>query len=127
MSVGVTRDVALTELPIRGISINTEAGDVTTITLVPSDSGILFVNYESGGTVEYVLPAVADAAGKWFWFFTAVAQIVKVTAPASTMYCGETALQTSNFSDSAIGEGGMCVCDGDYYYFFEICGSWGTS
>ena len=125
--MGATRDIALTELPLRGISINTEAGDDTDITIVPSDSGVLFVNYESGSTVEYTLPAVADAAGKWFWFFTAVAAKIKVTAPASTMYCGETTLQTSTFSASAIGEGGMCICDGNYYYFFEICGTWATT
>ena len=125
--MGATRDIALTELPLRGISINTEAGDDTDITIVPSDSGVLFVNYESGSTVEYTLPAVADAAGKWFWFFTAVAAKIKVTAPASTMYCGETTLQTSTFSAATIGEGGMCICDGNYYYFFEICGTWATT
>ena len=125
--MGATRDVALNQLPIRGISINTEAGNVTAITVVPSDSGVLFVNFESSTTVEYTLPAVADAKGKWFWFFTAVAAKIKVTAPASTMYCGETTLQTSTFTASAIGEGGMCICDGTYYYFFEICGTWATS
>lgn len=125
--MGATRDVALNELPIRGISINTEAGNDTSITVVASDSGVLFVNYESGSTVEYTLPAVADAKGKWFWFFTAVAAKIKVTAPSSTMYTVETTLQTSTFSASTIGEGGMCICDGTYYYFFEICGTWATS
>ncbi len=125
--MGATRDIALNGLPIRGISINTEAGDDTETTIVASDSGILFVNFESSGTVEYILPAVADAKGKWFWFFTAVGAKIKVTAPTSTMYCVETALQTSTFSAASIGEGGMCICDGTYYYFYEICGTWATS
>ncbi len=125
--MGATRDVALNELPIRGISINPESGDDVSITLVPSDSGVMFINKESTGTVNYILPAVADAAGKWFWFYTAVAQKIKVSAPTSTMYVGETTLQTDTFSASAIGESGMCICDGTYYYFLEISGTWATS
>jgi len=121
------RDVALTELPMRGIIVNAEADNDVAITVYPSDSGILFINKESSATVEYTLPAVADATGKWFWFFTAVAKKIKVTAPASTMYCAETTLQTSIFSAEAIGEAGMCICDGSYYYFFEIAGTWATS
>ena len=123
----VERDVALSELPIRGIIINTEAGGVVAVTVYPSDSGILFINKESSATVEYTLPAVADAKGKWFWFFTGVAQKMKITAPASTMYCIETTVQTSTFSDAQIGTSGMCICDGSYYYFFELSGSWATS
>ena len=62
--VAQARDVALNEMNFRGVSINTAE---TAITLVPSDSGIIFIQHYASATT-YTLPAVADCAGKMFFF-----------------------------------------------------------
>ena len=58
----VTRNTALNELNFRGISINVD--DSNTVTIVPSDSGVMFMNKNTSLETNYVLPAVADSNGK---------------------------------------------------------------
>jgi len=117
--------VALTELPIRGISINPDAGGVT-VNVVASDSGVMFMNKEDASAVTYNLPAVADAAGKMFWFFNAqqTANIV-INAPANTMFmANDLAASSATATGEACGDCGFVICDGTSYYFFEFNGTW---
>ncbi len=124
--MGATRDVALNELPIRGISINTLAGADATHTLVGSDSGVIFVNFYNSATT-YNLPAVVDGKGKMFWFFAAVAANIVVYGPAASTIYGDGAIGRTLTGTGAIGLSCMVIGDGDYYYAFEIAGSWATT
>lgn len=119
-----TRNVALTELPIRGISINADAAGQT-VNVVASDSGVIFINKEDAGQVTYNLPAVADAAGKMFWFFDAqLLQSMLINAPADTLFCGNNLAADNIYSTAQCGCCGFVICDGTSYYFFEIYGTW---
>ena len=122
----VTRTVALTELPIRGSSTNEDADNVTAISVVASDSGLLFINKETSGTVTYTLPTLALAAGKWFWFMnaqTSFALAITGGTASKIVYSNSTTASTVTCATQA-GECGMIYCDGVNYYFFEIYGSW---
>jgi len=123
--MGATRDVALSELPIRGISINpsTASGAVT---VVASDSGTIFIN-KYAGTTTYTLPSVATGAGKMFWFFGAIANDVVVYGPAATTVYGPAALGRTFTGTGAIGICCMVIGDGTSYYAFAISGSWAIS
>lgn len=123
--MGAFRNVALTELPIRGISINADAAGQT-VNVVASDSGVMFVNKEDAGVVTYNLPAVADAAGKMFWFFNAQATVnILVNAPADTMFAGNNLAADNVLADGPqCGDCGFVICDGTSYYFFGISGTW---
>ena len=124
--MGATRDIALTELPFRGISINPESGDEASIAIVPSDSGVIFINKEtSSGTVTYTLPAVADGAGKWFWFFQGGA-VELIVSCATASIVGD-ATGTTATCDSAQGACGFVIGDGTYYYLHEISGDWAVT
>ena len=127
--MGATRDIALNELPFRGISINAEADNVNAIIVVPSDSGVIFVNKESGtGTITYTLPAVALGAGKWFWFFNAqTTREIAVTALSACIISATSTYTTLTTSTNAIGDSGFIVGDGTYWYFFNIVGTWAGS
>ena len=127
--MGATRDVALTDLPIRGISINSAADGAAAVTIVPSDSGVIFVN-RYAATTTYTLPAVADTKGKWFWFYSDVAQTLVVTGPTGSLDV-MTGGTTSAAVDAdlvtltaVIGGWGMVTSDGTNYFFFLIAGSW---
>jgi len=126
--MGAHRNVALSELNLRGISINADAGDTTTINVVASDSGVMFINYEAGGNVTYNLPAVADAAGKMFWFFNAQnTKSVILNAPTNSMMVSNTAIANSATCSNAIGECAFVVCDGSKYYTFPMVGTWSNA
>ena len=126
--MGAHRNVALSELNLRGLSINADAGDTTTINVVASDSGVMFINYEVGGDVTYNLPAVADASGKMFWFFNAQnTKSVIVNAPTSTLIMSNTVVANQTTSANTIGECSFVVCDGSKYFMFPISGTWANS
>lgn len=126
--MGATRDVALNELPIRGISINADTTDnVVEIQVVPSDSGVIFINKEVEGTVTYTLPSVAEGKGKWFWFFngqTSAAIVVTAGADTGVMVCTGYVDYDKMTDSSIIGASGFVFGDGDKYYFVEIAPTW---
>lgn len=117
--MGATRNVALSELNFRGLSINAATN---TITIVPSDSGIIFLNQNTTNTTNYNLPAVADSAGKMFWFFNAqTTQNMIITAPANTMMADD--VTTGNCVTTAqnnVGYAAAAICDGSKWYLFEL-------
>lgn len=124
--MGADRDVALTELPIRGISINTLADGGASHTLVGSDSGVIFINFYNS-TTTYNLPAVSAGKGKMFWFYAAVANDIIVYGPASSTIYGDGAIGQTLTGTGAIGLCCMVIGDGTVYYAFEIAGSWATT
>lgn len=120
--MGATRDVALTNLEVRGAVINASTSTTNAFTLVPSDSGMLFINKDATATT-YTLPAVADSAGKWFWFYNVGAGGMVITAPSGTLVAlNNAAATTATFSTSAhmIGAAAMVFCDGTNYLFFNL-------
>ena len=122
----VTRNIALNELPMRGISINTLSGANAAIAVVPSDSGILFVNKYTTQTT-YTLPPVAEGAGKAFWFYNGQGSAaIKVKAQSAILVgrdsvTGAVLTSASNVSDSCVVFG-----DGTNYYAIILDGSWTT-
>jgi len=117
--MAATRNVALNELNFRGISINAATN---TITIVPSDSGIIFINKNTANSTNYNLPAVADSAGKMFWFFNGqTTQNLLITAPTSTMI-GDDSVTANTMTTAAnnAGAGAFAVCDGSYWYMFDV-------
>jgi len=125
--MGAYRNVALTELPLRGISVEPSGGDGA-VTVVASDSGVMFVNKYATGNTTYTLPAVADAGGKMFWFFNAQAtKSLVVSAPSNTMFMGNNLVTTSATSSDACGESAFVICDGSSYYFYAIQGTWANA
>ncbi len=127
--MGASRNVATTDVPMRGISVNPDDGDVTTINVVPSDSGVMFMNKETGGATTYNLPAVADAKGKIFWFFNAqTSKNIVINAPANTMFMADDiAASSATATGEACGDCGFVVCDGSSYYFLEFNGTWASA
>lgn len=122
--MGAYRNVALTELPLRGISINPATNGAATINVVPSDSGVLFVNKNATADCAYVLPALVDGKGKMFWFYNAqTTNNLTVTAPSANMFAND-AQNTSVASYAVYGDVGMVVGDGSYYYWIEFGGTW---
>ena len=121
-----TRNVVLNELPFRGISINAEsASNTVAIDVEAYDSGILFINKETSGTVTYTLPIVAEGKGKMWWFYSGYAASIAITSgTASTLFTPGSATATTLTSAGAVGECAMVVGDGSYYYVFEIYGTW---
>lgn len=118
------RDVALNELAFRGIAINDATNNTAAVTVYASDSGILFVNKYITDHVTYTLPAVADGAGKIWWFFNAnTTKNILVTAPSACMYHSGAAVTTMT-SPNAVGGCAFVIGDGTLYYFFEIEGVW---
>ena len=125
--MGATRDVALSELNFRGISINPASEGSNTITVVASDSGLLFINKWATYHTTYNLPAVAEGAGKMFWFYQGQAtNNLIITAPAAIMITAN-AVNTTVTSDNAYGSCGIVFGDGTNYYFIEIDGTWANS
>lgn len=122
--MGATRDVALSELNFRGISINPETTEnVVAITVAPSDSGVLFINKETSGTVTYTLPPVALGKGKMFWFYEGYATAIKLLITTSSIVGNNTTNAVASCTAS-VGSCGFVVGDGDYYYLFAIMGTW---
>jgi len=110
--MGLTRDVALNELPIRGLDVNS---DTAAYTLVTSDSGI--INFNDYGTdTTYTLPAVADCAGKLFWFVNGEATTKTIIASAAANIKGPQAAACTTMTSKAIGDHVILTSDGTYFY-----------
>jgi len=115
--VANARDVALNEMNFRGFTINT---DETAITVLASDSGIIFIqNYASACT--YTLPSVSEGAGKMFKF-------VNLNTAASTVITSTTALikgavtagaACTVLTSAALGNSMTIVGDGTYWYIID--------
>lgn len=121
--MGAARDIKLTNLPLRGISINSDAGGVTSIDVEASDSGIMFINKEAS-TCTYTLPVVAEGAGKWFWFYSAVTATLAITSPTAIVMGFDSATRTTITSNGTIGDCCMVIGDGTNYYAFVIYATW---
>ena len=121
--MGATRDVALTELPIRGISINTAD---SAITLVASDSGVIFWNQYASATT-YTLPTAALGKGKWFWFINSGAGGMVITDGAVDTMVGlnGVAFDTLTFSTGSamIGAAAIAISDGTYWFVMPFAGA----
>ena len=117
--MAATRNVALNEMNFRGLSINAATN---TITIVPSDSGIIFLNQNTANSTNYVLPAVADAAGKFFWFYNAqTTQNMVITAPSVIMMGDDTVTGTTATTvTNNCGFAAMVFGDGTNYYLLEF-------
>ena len=116
------RTVALSELNLRGVIVNT----TSSATLYPSDSGITYVNTYVGN-VEYTLPAVADAAGKMFLFVNADDGNMKITSPAADInayHATPISLKTSvEYSTNPEGASCAFISDGTRYLFLNFVGT----
>lgn len=120
MSVGVTRDLVLSVMNLRGIHINTATAAYS---LVPSDSGILFIN-DYGTDTTYTLPLVADGAGKMFWFLNAEATTKTIIAAQTACIKGQDATAKTSCTSKAIGDWAIVTGDGTNYFFFSTQGGW---
>jgi len=128
--MGAARNVALNEMNLRGISINADTTTNTVgINVVPSDSGIIFVNKEVYSDVTYTLPAVADGAGKFWWFVNGQTSYnIVITAPSNIFVGANNAAGTSMTpAGNNIGDAAMVFGDGTYYYLIEFVGGWASS
>ena len=120
------RNVALTELPFRGIAINDATANTAAVTVYASDSGILFIN-KFAATTTYTLPAVADCAGKVFEFMSYVANNLVIAGATSVIVGGNTSAGVAGATvtlTGVIGGHGKIVGDGTNYYFFAGTGTW---
>jgi hypothetical protein len=124
--MGATRTVALTELPFRGISVNDATDGSASVTVVASDSGVLFVN-EYASATTYTLPTVALAKGKMFWFFNVGAGGIVLTGGTTDVMVGlnAAAADTCTFSTGSamIGASAAVFCDGTYYFVMVFAGT----
>jgi len=119
--MGATRNTALSEQNLRGISVNPTAG-TNTINIVASDSGIMFINKNNTANTNYVLPAVAASDGKMYWFLngTTSAGFV-ITAPTNTLVMNNAVnANSATTGANTIGLGAVVVGDGSKYYLFEL-------
>jgi len=108
------RDVALNEMNFRGFVINTAE---TAITLVASDSGIMFLqNYATACT--YTLPDVATGAGKMFMFsnINTAARTVVTSTTALIKGCSTAGAACTTLTDGSMGNFLIIVGDGTYWY-----------
>ena len=123
--MGAYRNVALSEMNFRGISVNPASGGSTAITVVASDSGVIFIN-KFATNATYTLPAVASGAGKMFMFYDGQAtNTTAITSPtASTLVSVNSATNTTVTSSAGAGQCGIIIGDGSLYYFVEIIGTW---
>ncbi len=125
--MGASRTVANTELPFRGISVNT---DKTAITVVAADSGILFVN-KNASACTYTLPTVADAKGKMFWFFNVGASGMVITGGSTdaivTLNDAAADTVTFNTENQRIGASCLIFCDGTNYFLMSFNGATATA
>ena len=120
------RDVALTDLPFRGIAKNDATDNTASVTVYASDSGILFINYFAS-TTTYTLPAAADCKGKFFVFMSAVASNLVIAGDTSVIVGGQTSagIVGATVTLTAV-IGGWCVIigDGTNYYAIPGTGTW---
>lgn len=116
------RDVAWSELNLRGIVVNSAAGPVT---VYPSDSGIMFVNTYADD-IEYNLPAVADSKGKMFLFINADDQDLKIDSTAANIVVyGQSGVTQQRYVTYSDKPGACCgvISDGTRYLFMNFCGT----
>jgi hypothetical protein len=118
--------VVLSDIPThRGLSINPDTGGETAITVVPADSGMVFVTEHTHATT-YTLPTVALAKGKMFWFYNCGTaggtSTLAVTSPAADMFAND-ATGTTNTIDATFGWCMVCS-NGTNYFCFEGHGTW---
>ena len=122
------RDVALVGLPFRGIAINDNTNNTTSVTVYASDSGILFIN-KKAGTTTYTLPAVEDCEGKVFFFMSYVANdLVIQTASGDDVLVGGSA-SAGIIGDKLTGGGTIgiwcaIIGDGTNYFALPGTGTW---
>lgn len=120
--VAQARDVALSEMNFRGLAINT---DETAITLVPSDSGIMFLQNNASATT-YTLPTVTDCAGKMFMFLNANTAASTVIEAGSALIVGTTTAGAAKqtLTSIAVGDWGIIVGDGTNWFWFASPTVW---
>ena len=122
----MARVVHVNELPLRGISTQETTGDGS-ITIVPSDSGVMFVNKYTTGTTTYTLPTPAAAKGKWFWFYQAQGSAdLKITSGTVNLFIGGGS-ETADYMDTNAqneGDAAIVVSDGTYFYLLPLTGTW---
>ena len=112
----ITRSVALNELPVRGLHVNAATAAYT---IVPSDSGIVLFN-DYGTTTTYTLPAVADAAGKLFWFVNGEATTKTIITAPTACIKGPQAAVCTTLTSKAIGDHCILTCDGTNYFVVSM-------
>ena len=120
------RDIALNELAFRGIAINDATNNTAAVTVYASDSGILFIN-KFASTTTYTLPAVADCAGKVFYFYSYVANNLVIDGTTSVIVGGNTSAGVAGnlvTLTGVIGGWGFIIGDGTNYFFFPGTGTW---
>ncbi len=104
----------------------------TATTVTPDDSGTLFVSLATA-THTYTLPTVANSKCKVFTFFAGdgTATIVVTGGTTDVMMGGDNAAaDTETETNHVVGDWGMIVGDGTYYYFLEglaHAGAWDAS
>jgi len=127
--MGATRDVALTELPIRGISINDATTGSAAVTVVASDSGVIFWNQYASATT-YTLPTAALGKGKWFWFFNqgAGGMVISDGEVDTIVGLNGAAFDTLTFSTGSamIGAACLAISDGTYWAVIPFAGGTAT-
>jgi len=109
------RDVALNELAFRGIAINDATANTAAVQVYASDSGIFFVNKFASATT-YTLPAVAEGAGKWFWFFNVGAAGMIIASYGSLddiIAVNDIAADTVTYATANLMIGSACLVIGD--------------
>lgn len=120
--MGATRNTALNELNLRGISVNPAAG-TNVINIVPSDSGVMFINKNNTANTNYVLPTtIADGDGKMWWFLNATSEAgFVITAPTNTLVANNTVIKNAATTGAnTVGCSAIVVGDGSKYYLFEM-------
>ena len=114
--MAITRSVALNELPVRGLHVNAATAAYT---IVPSDSGIVLFN-DYGTDTTYTLPAVADAAGKMFWFVNGEATTKTIITAPTACIKGPQAAVCTTLTSKAIGDHCILTCDGTNYFVISM-------
>ncbi len=117
-------DTMFTIPVVRGIRTNPASGGSTAITVVGSDSGLIFANHNTSN-VTYTLPSLADGKGKVFWFMNAnTTSTLAITAPSTVMVLNDDIDATTNTCAADAGSLAMVTCDGTNYFCWEGKGTW---
>lgn len=123
-----TRNVALNEMNMRGISINADTtANIVTIAVAASDSGIIFINKEVNADVTYNLPVVADGKGKFWYFYNGqTTNNIIVNSGTQNVFVGNDSAVRNKFTANSglIGDAAMVFGDGDFYYLIQMKGDW---
>lgn len=122
------RTTPLTEMNWRGFDLNDSSA---TVTVYPSDSGVIFMNAYTSGNTVYTLPAVADCAGKMFFFYNAKTDYYLTLDLASgdtdKIVCADSIVGDAVSCAADAGEWAWVMCDGTYFYVLEGHGTWGVT